>query len=224
MTDSRQAHWDKIYASKSVTDVSWYEVHPWKSLELIRATGTLPTDPIIDVGGGASFLVDELLDGGYLDLTVLDISAEVLQKLRERLGPQAAAVTLLQQDVAAFHPTRRYALWHDRAVFHFLIQPEDREHYVDSLRRALLPWGHVIIATFGPSGPERCSGLAVMRYNASALAAELGSDFGLVDSSLAVHLTPRGVAQQFLYCRFGRHTRGGVTAMLKLPGPRRSGR
>jgi ubiquinone/menaquinone biosynthesis C-methylase UbiE len=110
VTDSRQAHWDKVYGSKSVTDVSWYEAHPEKSLALIRATGAPPTDPIIDVGSGASSLVDELLDAGYLDFTVLDISAEVLQKLRERLGPRATAVAFLQQDVTAFQPARRYAL------------------------------------------------------------------------------------------------------------------
>lgn len=188
--NSRQAHWDKIYGSKSVTDVSWYEAHPAKSLELIRATGVRPTDPIIDVGGGASLLVDELLDAGYRDLTVLDISPEVLQKLRERLGARAASVTFIQQDVTVFQPARRYALWHDRAVFHFLIQPQDRERYVAVLHRSLVPIGHVIMATFGPSGPERCSGLPTMRYDANSLAAELGSDFTLADSSLNVHRMP----------------------------------
>jgi trans-aconitate methyltransferase len=208
VTDSRQAHWDKVYGSKSDTEVSWYEAHPKMSLELIRATGAGPADPIIDVGGGASLLVDALLDAAYLDLTVLDISAEVLQKLRTRLGPRAAAVALLQQDVTRFQPARRYALWHDRAVFHFLTQREDRERYVSVLRRALLPMGQLVLATFGPSGPERCSGLAVMRYDANALAAEFGSDFRLIDSSLAVHRTPSGVEQQFMYCRFDRQARG----------------
>lgn len=205
MTDSRQAHWDEVYGTKCATDVSWYEAHPGKSLELIRATQIQPADPLIDVGGGASFLVDELIKAGYLDLTVLDISAEVLQKLRARLGaPGGAAVAFLRQDVTAFQPDRRYALWHDRAVFHFLVEREDRERYLDVLRRALLPNGHVVIATFGPSGPERCSGLATMRYDANALATELGDDFTLVDSSLAVHRTPSGVEQSFLYCRFDR--------------------
>jgi trans-aconitate methyltransferase len=200
--DSRQAHWDKVYATRPATGLSWYEPDPVKSLELIRASGVLPVDPIIDVGGGASFLIDKLLEAGYHDLTVLDVSNEVLQKLRARLGSRSAAVTFLQEDVATFQPARRYGLWHDRAVFHFLTRREDREHYVNALRQALLPNGHVVIATFGPQGPERCSGLATMRYDARALAAELGSDFRLVDSSLAVHRTPSDKEQQFLYCRF----------------------
>jgi len=170
VTDSRRAHWDQVYGTKRITDVSWYESHPGSPSNSFAPTETQLTAPLIDVGGGASFLVDELINAGYLDLTVLDISAEVLQKLRARLGAPGAAVAFLRQDVTAFQPDRRYALWHDRAVFHFLVQREDRERYVDVLRRALLPNGHVVIATFGPSGPERCSGLATMRYDASALA------------------------------------------------------
>jgi SAM-dependent methyltransferase len=204
MTDSRQAHWDKVYSTKAVTDASWYEAHPAKSLELILATGVTPAEAIIDVGGGASFLVDALLNAGYRDLTVLDISTEVLQKLRERLSTRAASVALIQADVTTFQPTRHYALWHDRAVFHFLVEREDRERYVASLRRALLPNGHAIISTFGPSGPDRCSGLPIARYDASALTAELGSDFALASSSLAVHRTPLGAEQQFLHCHFTR--------------------
>ncbi len=204
VADSRQAHWDKVYDTRSITDVSWYEPHPGKSLELIRATGVRAADPIIDVGSGASFLIDALVDAGYLDLTVLDISAEVLTKLRARLDSRAAAVSFLREDVIAFRPSRRYVLWHDRAVFHFLVEREDRERYVEVLRQALSAGGHVVIATFGPSGPERCSGLATRRYDAETLAAEMGDDFGLVDSSLAVHRTPSGVEQSFLYCRFER--------------------
>jgi SAM-dependent methyltransferase len=208
VTGSIQARWDKVYGSKVTTDVSWYEAHPARSLELIRATSARSTDPIIDVGSGASLLVDELLDRDYLDLTVLDISAEALQKLRDRLGPRAAAVAFLQQDVTLFQPARHYALWHDRAVFHFLTQREDRERYVEALRRALVPNGYVIIATFGPSGPERCSGFPVMRYDANALAGELGGDFKVADSSLVVHRTPGGIEQEFLYCRFNRQAPG----------------
>jgi hypothetical protein len=204
VTDVKQTHWDTVYRSKAVTDVSWYEPHPEKSLELIRSTRMPLEAPIIDVGGGASFLVDGLLAEGYRDLTVLDISVNVLQKLRDRLGSQASSVTLIHQDVTAFYPQRRYALWHDRAVFHFLVQREDRERYIDVLRSALRADGHVIIATFGPSGPERCSGLPTMRYDSQALASELGPDFKLIDSALVVHRTPWDTAQQFLYCRFDR--------------------
>jgi SAM-dependent methyltransferase len=204
VTQSKQTHWNKVYGTKAITAVSWYEARPAKSLELIRATGILPADPIIDIGGGASFLADELQKAGYQDLTVLDLSAEVLQKLRERLGTRGASVNLLHQDVTTFQPTRRYALWHDRAVFHFLVQREDRQRYVESLLKALRPDGHVVIATFGPARPERCSGLPIARYDAPALAAELGGDFELVASSLEIHRTPSGAEQQFLYCRFDR--------------------
>jgi ubiquinone/menaquinone biosynthesis C-methylase UbiE len=201
---SPQHHWDSVYTGKAVAEVSWYEAHPAKSLELIRATGVAAGDAIIDVGGGASLLAEALLAAGYCDLTVLDVSGVVLQQLRERLGAEAAAVKLLQQDVTQFEPPQRYALWHDRAVFHFLIEHEARQHYVEVVRRALLPSGQVIISGFGPEGPEKCSGLQVVRYDAAALAAQLGTAFALIDSSLSVHRTPRGVAQQFVHCRFQR--------------------
>ena len=204
MTATKQNHWDGVYGTKAITAVSWYEPHPERSLELIRSADIELTDAIIDVGGGASFLVDDLLEAGYRDLTVLDVSAEVLEKLRLRLGAKAPRVTLLHQDVTAFEPARRYALWHDRAVFHFMVERADRKRYVDALCSALRPQGHLVIATFGPSGPERCSGLPTMRYDEAALAAELGSDFKLMESSLSLHRTPGNAAQQFLYCRFVR--------------------
>jgi SAM-dependent methyltransferase len=200
----KQDHWDAVYRRKAITAVSWYEPHADKSLELIRRAGIEPTEAIIDVGGGASFLVDDLLRAGYSDLTVLDVSATVLEKLRDRLGAKAAQVTLLQQDVTAFEPPRRYALWHDRAVFHFLVERGDRKRYVDALCQALRAGGHLVIATFGPAGPERCSGLPTMRYDEAALADELGPDFRLVESSLSTHRTPWNAPQQFLYCRFMR--------------------
>ena len=146
--------------------------------------------------------MDGFLACGYRDVTVLDISATVLQKLCDRLGLRSRTMTAIQQDVVAFRPARRYALWHDRAVFHFLIDREDRDRYLRVLRQALRPDGHVIIATFGPSGPDRCSGLATMRYDAEALQTEMGRDFALLDTSLVVHCTPWGAQQQFLYCRF----------------------
>jgi trans-aconitate methyltransferase len=202
VTDEGKAHWDAVYSHRAVTGVSWYEAHPRRSLELIHACRLQHHDPIIDVGGGASFLVDALLKQGSDDLTVLDISAAVLEKVRARLGPDSKQVALLRADVTAFRPTRDYALWHDRAVFHFLVHAEDRERYLDALRHALRPNGYVVIATFGPDGPERCSGLPVMRYDAKKLTAELGGDFKLVESSLEVHHTPSEAPQQLLYCRF----------------------
>lgn len=204
MTEAKISHWDTVYGTKPSTDVSWYEAVPAKSLALIGASGVQLRDPIIDVGGGASFLAEELLSRGYRDITVLDISSAVLAKLRMRLGTRAQVVTLVQEDMTTFRAHRRFALWHDRAVFHFLTNAEDRKRYVEALQCALQPDGHLIIATFGPQGPERCSGLNVARYDAAGLTTELGADFALVESSLEMHRTPRGASQQFLYCRFRR--------------------
>jgi ubiquinone/menaquinone biosynthesis C-methylase UbiE len=200
----KQTHWDKVYETKAPNEVSWFEPHASKSVELIRATGVSPGEPIIDVGGGASFLVDDLVAAGYRDVTVLDISAVVLEKLRVRLGSAGSGTTLVHQDVLTLQLQKQYALWHDRAVFHFLVNQEDRKHYVNVLRRAVGPAGHVIIATFGPEGPQRCSGLPTMRYDHRALANELGPDFELVEWFLVVHHTPSNSPQQFLYSRFGR--------------------
>jgi hypothetical protein len=204
MAHPGQSHWDAVYERKAATEVSWYEPRPEKSLELIRSAGARATDPIIDIGAGASLLVDELITAGYRDLTVLDVSAAALERVRHRLGSAAAAITLVHEDVTAFRPARRYALWHDRAVFHFLVRREDRERYVAALRQGVTARSHVLLATFGPSGPERCSGLPTMRYDAATLAAELGDDFELVESCLVIHRTPSNVQQQFLYCRFKR--------------------
>lgn len=204
MTDSRRAHWEQVYRSKAATDVSWYEARPAQSLQQIRASGVGLTDPVIDVGGGASFLVDELLNAGYRDVTVLDISADVLRKVSERLSGAGTTVHFIRSDVTSFRPTRQYALWHDRAMFHFLVQVEDRKRYLNALRQAVAPAGQIVLATFGTGGPERCSGLPVARYDAATLTAELRPDFQLLDSSLLTHRTPWGSEQQFLCCRFTR--------------------
>ena len=147
MAHAGQSHWDGVYETKGSTEVSWYEPRPEKSLELIRSTGIQPADPIIDVGAGASLLVDELLTAGYGDLTVLEVSASALDRMRERLGTAASAITLVHQDVTAFRPKRRYTRWHDRAVFHFLVQREDRERYVEALRQGVRLGGHVLMAS-----------------------------------------------------------------------------
>jgi SAM-dependent methyltransferase len=204
VTDGGQGHWDHIYDTKDANQVSWYEVQPARSLQLIRAAGITTADAIVEVGAGTSLLVDELLAAGYRDLTLLDISASALRRVRERLGASALSVKLLHQDVTTFKPPRRYALWHDRAVFHFLIEASERRRYLEVVSAALRPGGQLIIATFGPQGPERCSGLPTRRYDAATLADELGRDFRLAESSLALHTTPWGASQQFLYCRFER--------------------
>lgn len=206
VTDSLKAHWEKVYGAKAASDLSWYEAQPARSCQEIRASGVTFADPIIDVGGGASLLVDELLGAGYLDVTVLDISADVLRQLSARLARFDTAAHLIRSNVASFIPKRTYALWHDRAMFHFLVKKEDRKYYRDALHHALAPNGQVVIATFGPEGPEKCSGLPVARYDSGTLSEELGPAFRLLSSSLVTHRTPWGTEQQFLYCRFARGT------------------
>ena len=212
--ERKKTHWDGVYGRRALDDVSWYQAEPTNSLRLIRASGVGQDASIIDVGGGASFLVDRLLREGYHDLTVLDISSEVLRALRDRLGRSAEHVTLVQADVTEFQPTRRYALWHDRAVFHFLVDQQDQARYVAILKQALQTEGHAIIATFGPEGPERCSGLPVQRYAAQSLAQTLGADFTPIESFLDIHHTPSGASQQFLFARFRYEPQGALLESL----------
>jgi SAM-dependent methyltransferase len=192
-------HWERIYQARSATEMSWYEPVPQASLNLIRAT-TLPVSaPIIDVGGGDSQLVDRLLGIGYSDVTVLDIASAALERARARVGPAAAPVEWITADITMFRPQRRYALWHDRGVFHFLVTPAEREQYLSVLTLALAPNGHLILATFGPQGPTQCSGLPVRRYSEADLGVLLGPGFQLRRHSLEDHLTPTGQHQQFLW-------------------------
>lgn len=195
----RKQHWDDVYAQKAEDAVSWFQVHPDLSLELVRAAGIASGDPIIDVGGGASRLVDHLLEAGYRDLTVLDIAAAALERAGARLGPAALKVQWLVADVTRWQPARLYRLWHDRAVFHFLIEAADRAAYLANLRRALAPGGHAIIASFDMDGPDRCSGLPVQRYSPESLVVKLGSSFRLTDRRAESHLTPAGRVQRFQY-------------------------
>jgi SAM-dependent methyltransferase len=205
MSDSnRSEHWEGVYRTKNEREVSWFQETPSVSLELIRSAGATRHSPIVDIGGGASRLVDALVDGGYEAVTVLDLSESALAAARARLGATAAGVTWIVADVIGWKPRQRYDLWHDRAAFHFLTDAADRAGYVACLREALRPGGHAIIATFALDGPERCSGLPVVRYDAGSLGKVLGDAFSLVETRRHDHHTPMGSTQRFQFSVFRR--------------------
>ena len=202
-----RAHWQKVYETKKPTEVSWYQPAARVSSSLIRRVAPDRSAAIIDVGGGASTLVDGLLAAGYSSVSVLDVSSAALAEASERLGGDAARVTWLEADVLdAALPASAYDVWHDRAVFHFLTEAADRERYVKQVRRSVRPGGYVMVATFASDGPTKCSGLEVARYAPEELHGEFGSDFQLVDSAREEHHTPTGAVQPFIYClcRVGR--------------------
>jgi ubiquinone/menaquinone biosynthesis C-methylase UbiE len=196
-----KSHWDRIYATRAADAVSWYQPHATRSLELIRSVARDPAARVIDVGGGASTLVDDLLASGMSDLTVLDISAAALQIAQRRLGEASQRVKWIEGDVnrVEFEPAA-YDVWHDRAVFHFLTDPADRAAYVAQVRRAVRRGGHVIVAAFGADGPQQCSGLPVVRYRPGQLHAQFGGQFELLGHCAEEHRTPAGSVQQFVYC------------------------
>lgn len=201
MMGKARNHWDAVYRSKAPDAVSWYRAHLERSLALIERVAPDPSAAIIDVGGGESTLVDDLLARGYLDVTILDISATAIEVARKRLGARGECVTWLTADVTrALLPPRRYDVWHDRAVFHFLTDPAQRAAYVRQVSASVKPGGYVIVATFGPEGPTKCSGLDVVRYDPDSLHGEFGAQFRLVESETEAHQTPAGATQQFLYC------------------------
>jgi len=201
---TRQAHWENVYQTKGERDVSWFQENPDISLDLIRATGADIAAAIIDVGGGASRLADALLDEGYRCLTVLDLSDKALATSRDRLGARAAQVSWIVADVTAWQPSRTFDVWHDRAAFHFLTEPQDREAYGECVRTAMRPGGHVIIGTFAPDGPERCSGLPVVRHDHTTIGQVLGGSFRLAETRKHDHRTPGGAIQRFQFSRFRR--------------------
>ena len=202
MSASSAVHWDNVYTTKPTDTVSWYQAVPRLSLDLISECAAPPAT-VLDVGGGASYLVDHLLDAGYR-VGVLDISQEALAISRARLGTRADNVSWFVGDVTAFSSNNIWDVWHDRAVFHFLTDPAQRKAYIQALERATRPGCFVIIATFGPQGPERCSGLPVQRYSPESLATELGPLYRLVKTEWHDHKTPSGGNQQFVYCVFHR--------------------
>jgi len=199
----RKVHWEGVYTAKREREVSWFQEDPALSLELIRAVSPA-RGRVIDVGGGASALVDRLLDSGFEHVAVLDISRSALDKARARLDERANAVRWIEADVTMAEDLGEFDVWHDRAVFHFLTHPADRQRYVKLARRSISPGGHLIIASFAGDGPKRCSGLDVCRYNAASLAAGLGEGFSLVREARETHLTPWGSPQAFFYGVFRR--------------------
>ncbi|MFA6120348.1 MAG: class I SAM-dependent methyltransferase [Sideroxydans sp.] len=194
-------HWENVYTTKPTDSVSWFQQHADLSLDLIRSTGMGKEAGIIDVGAGASTLVDDLLADGYSDLTILDLSDAALSVARKRLGAESTKVHWIEADITAVDLLpKRYDIWHDRAVFHFLTTPEQRAAYVRTVFRSVKPGGHVIVAAFAENGPLECSGLPVMRYRPDELHEQFGESFKLLVHCTEQHLTPSGKVQPFVYC------------------------
>ncbi|MBB6222392.1 class I SAM-dependent methyltransferase [Rhizobium leguminosarum] len=204
MTDAKREQWDEVYRTKAPDSVSWYQPAPEPSLRALDELRLPVTASLIDVGGGASSLVDRLVERGWSDLTVLDIAAPALDLAKARLGDATARVAWVVDDVTAWRPERQYDVWHDRAVFHFLTEPEQRLAYRRALETGTAQGSAVIIATFAPDGPERCSGLPVQRYDAAALAREFSAAFTLQRDWREEHMTPSGGRQSFQWCVFCR--------------------
>ncbi len=199
-----EAHWERVYQTKREDAVSWYEETPRLSLDLLRAAGASANSGVIDIGGGASKFADTLLAEGFHDITVLDISAAALETTRARLGANRDKIRWIVADVTAWQPDRQYDFWHDRAAFHFLVEPAAQEAYARVLRAALKPGGAAIIATFAPDGPEMCSGLPVCRHDAGSIRRVLGDGFTIADERRHTHLTPWGTPQRFQFSTFRR--------------------
>jgi trans-aconitate methyltransferase len=200
----RQAHWENVYTTKGENEVSWFQQSPAPSLELIVQAGAVSHSAIIDIGGGASRLVDHLVEQGFEDITVLDLSGAALSAAQRRLGSSAERVSWIVADATTWEPVRPYDIWHDRAAFHFLTDGNDRAAYIARLGRGLKIGGHAIIATFAPDGPEKCSGLPVARYDSASLGRTLGTAFKLVHTQRHEHATPWDSRQIFQFSVFRR--------------------
>ena len=201
---STKEHWERVYDTSDPTEVGWYQAHPEISLKLIASVGLGKECSILDVGGGASLLVDELLDLGYENLTVVDISVAALEHAKSRLGERARLVTWVDADITRLPPTNQFDLWHDRAVFHFLTDARARREYVEVLNRALSAGGHLVIGTFALNAPPKCSGLPVVRYSEQSLSETLGKSFELREVANETHVTPSGKEQEYLFLRFSK--------------------
>jgi SAM-dependent methyltransferase len=200
---NRREHWDKVYAEQAENEVSWFQPTPAMSLKLFDALGLDSSASVIDVGAGTSRLVDELLDRGYRDISVLDVSQVALDSARERLGVRAAKVQWIVGDITSVDlPPARFDAWHDRAAFHFLTSANDRRQYVQQATSSIKPGGHLILSTFSDDGPDSCSGLPVARYGPRQLSEQVGPAFALGRHETGIHVTPWGARQRFLYCDF----------------------
>lgn len=202
--NKRKIHWENIYAGKSSLEVSWFQKKPILSLQLIHNTLLAADAPIIDIGGGASTLVDYLHEDGYKNIAVLDISSKALAYSKDRLGDKSTEIEWFEDDITLFKPPHQFSLWHDRAVFHFLTDKDDRRNYIHILKNALLANGHLIIAAFPIGGAAKCSGLDIVQYDAEKLMAELGKIFKLVEQVNETHMTPANKEQKFGYFHFTR--------------------
>jgi 2-polyprenyl-3-methyl-5-hydroxy-6-metoxy-1,4-benzoquinol methylase len=195
----KSEHWENVYQTKTSTEVSWYEPDPKQSLDLIRQVAGGLRGRVIDVGGGQSFLVDRLLDAGFGHVAVLDISQTAIEATKARLGEQESQVEWIVADITQLTSLGVFDIWHDRAVFHFITDPDERRHYVELLKRSLPIGGHFIVGTFAKGGPEKCSGLRICQYDAAAMQVELGPSFGSVKHGDYLHTTPTGKPQQFFF-------------------------
>ena len=198
----RKEHWDNIYQTKDLKDVSWYQPTPTTSLDFLKQFNIPTTAKIIDIGGGDSFLVDHLLDLGYTDLTVLDISAASLDRAKQRLGDRSTKVKWIVADAATFKPTEQYDFWHDRAAFHFLTQEQEITNYIDTIQKSIKPTGVLVIGTFSEQGPKKCSGIEIKQYSETTMTDRLKKFFEKVKCITVDHQTPFDTIQNFIFCSF----------------------
>jgi len=198
----RKKHWENIYQTKDLKDVSWYQPTPTTSLDFLKQFNIPTTAKIIDIGGGDSFLVDHLLDLGYTDLTVLDISAASLDRAKQRLGERATKVKWIVADAATFKPTEQYDFWHDRAAFHFLTQEQEITNYIDTIQKSIKPTGVLVIGTFSEQGPKKCSGIEIKQYSETTMTDRLKMFFEKVKCITVDHKTPFDTIQNFIFCSF----------------------
>lgn len=198
----RKKHWENIYQTKELKDVSWYQPTPTTSLDFLKQFNIPTTAKIIDIGGGDSFLVDHLLDLGYTDLTVLDISAASLNRAKQRLGDRSTKVKWIVADAATFKPTEQYDFWHDRAAFHFLTQEQEITNYINTIQKSIKPTGVLVIGTFSEQGPKKCSGIEIKQYSETTMTDQLKKFFEKVECITVDHQTPFNTIQNFIFCSF----------------------